>query len=55
MTGGKQHLAGALLEPVLDQLGHRPVIVLAGADDELHLIVGRQVGDVLVAVAADLG
>jgi len=46
----KQHLAGASVQTVLDQLGIRPVVVVAGTDDELDLVVGREQLDVLVAV-----
>src|SRR5690606_41818324 len=51
VTGREQHLAGALVEAVLDQLGYRPVVVLARTDDELDLIIARQQLHVLVAVA----
>src|SRR5471030_256941 len=39
VTRRKQHFAGTSLKTVLDQLGHGPVIVFPGADDEFHLII----------------
>src|SRR3546814_13327869 len=55
VTRREQHLSGTSIQPVLDQLADSPVIILAGADDELELIVARYAGDVLVAVTRDLG
>ena len=51
MTWGEQHLPRSTLKAVLDQLGSRPVIIVARANDELDLIVGRQQVHVLVAIA----
>ena len=55
MAGRHQHLSGTLLQAILDQLGNRPVVVLARTDDELDLIVSREVLDVLVAITPDFG
>src|SRR3546814_2878470 len=54
VTRREQHLSGTSIQPVLDQLADSPVIILAGTDDELDLIVARYAGDVLVAVTRDL-
>ncbi|MNM93790.1 hypothetical protein D3C81_1061740 [compost metagenome] len=47
----EQHFAGTFFQAVLNELGHRPVIVFTRADDELDLIVAGQQFDVLVTVA----
>ena len=51
MARRQQYFAGPLVESVLDQLGHGPVVIFPGTDHELDLIVGRQQFDILVTVA----
>ena len=54
MAWREQHLARAAVQAVLDQLGARPVVIVAGTDHELDLVVGRQQVQVLVEVAMRL-